>query len=823
MGRSLSNALRLAVAIISLWSLGGCGKTAKPSPPNFPGRINLTPAVSTSMVLGATLNFTASVQTASGGNVGTPITYTSSDTSVLTLAPNGVACAGHWDVGFTVCIPGGTGLATVTASALGAFSVPTYVFVHPQIDNVTVTGVLLNGISVQEPCLSQTQTMTVEAHAFSQGTDITSSVGPFTWSANNPGVVSLVPLVNIAYNFPTNQATAKAVSPGFTQIYASASGVTSSSFLQPQYQNSQGTTSPPLDFFETCPILSIALEVGNSGTQQTGQTSFVTSKGTSQNATAVVTDVVGNSSLPNTNGSIVLKAIPLTWSASQPGVLSAAPGCTNSCSLSTPLPGSGSVTASCSPPSCNIGFPLVPASLSTQVQIDSCTNFFQGQTTPKTFNCAELIPVPVYADPLPPSLSTTPGNGAISGIITGAASGTSLLATSTGCAHELPVTCSASIYSLSTAKLATGPENPLPVPPNSLLFDLAGDRAYMGSEFGAQVINPANFGSSNNPYTPLGTVTGSVLAASNNGSVAVFSDTIHTPNQVYVVNAASTSSLSATPLNISQAVTAGFSPDGLKTFIVGNDGNSLYIHSTQQALQGPIALTGPANAVGFSPNGAFAFVAQQAPSPAGSANLSAFSTCNNQLAANLLLTASPLFMRVLPGVHIDGADSAGSLIPDGIHVLLLDATGFDIATSTITPPATGTLCPQTLKFSPLQRIELGQGKLQPVNFFVSSDGSQLYIASTSSASILVYNFSTGAVTGIELIGSATPLSADMSADAGTILVAASDGMLHEVSTALGGFDQFQLTFPSLPNYLNPFCTFTPTGGACTLNTVLARP
>jgi WD40 repeat protein len=289
-----------------------------------------------------------------------------------------------------------------------------------------------------------------------------------------------------------------------------------------------------------------------------------------------------------------------------------------------------------------------------------------------------------------------------------------------------------------------------------------------------------------------------------------------------VVNAASNSQ-SATPLNIAQAVTAGFSPDGLKTFIVGNGGNSLYIYSTQQALQGPIALTGPANSIGFSPNGAFAFVAQQAPSPSGSANLSAFSICNNQLAANLLLPANPLFMRVLPGLHIDGADSSGNLIPDGIHVLLLDATGFDVVTSTILAPATGTLCPQTLTFGPLQRIELRQGKLQPVNFFVSADSSSLYIASTGNASILVYDFNTGAVTGIELQGSVTPLSADMSADAGTILVAGSDGMLHEISTALGGFDQFQLTFPSLPNYLNPFCTFTPIGGACTFNTVLARP
>lgn len=832
MGRSLSNALRWAVAITSLWSLGGCGKTPKPGLPNFPGRVSLTPSINTSMVLGATLNFTASVQTSTGGTVATPATFTSSDTSILTLAPNGVACAGQFNLNYTVCTPGAIGPVTVTATALGASSIPTYVFVHAPIDNIIVTGVLLTGLPVQEPCLSKGQSMTIEAHAFSHGTDITSSVGPFSWSANNPSVVSLVPLVNEAYNFATNQATANAGSPGFTQIYASASGVTSTSFLQPQFQNSQGATSPPLDFFETCPILSIALEVGATGTQQTGQTSFVTSKGTSQNATAVLTDVMGNSSLPNTNGAVVLKAIPLTWSASQPGVLSTGTGCTNSCTLSTPLPGSGSVTASCSPPSCNIGFPLVPPSLSSPSALASCTNFFQA-LAPPNFSCQQLIPVPVYADPLPPNLIASscasgadtdcPGVGAISGVITGSASAASLLATSTGCAHETPVTCSASIYSLSTAKEATGPENPLPVPPNSLVFDLTGDRVFMGSDFGAFMINPGSFGSSNNPYTSLGTVTGRVLATAINGSAAVFSDTIHTPNQAYVVNTSAFNSQAITALNISQAVTAGFSPDGLKTFIVGNSGNSLYIYSTLQALQGPIALTGPANSIGFSPNGAFAFVAQRAPSPTGSAYLSAFATCNNQIAANLLLPANPLFMRVLPGVHIDGTDSSGNLIPDGIHIVVLDATGFDVITSTISPPATGTLCPQTLAFSPRQRIELGQGKLQPVNFFVSADSSQLYIASTSSASILVYDFNTGAVTGIELLGNATPLGADISPDSGTILVAGSDGMLHEVSTSLGGNDQYQITFPSLPNYLNPFCTFTPAQGACTLNTVLAKP
>lgn len=825
MGRLRSNALRLAVAILSLWSVSGCGGGAKPGPPIFPGRVSLTPGSNTSLVLGGTLNFSASAQTTSGTTISTAITFSSSDTSVLTLAPNGVACAGHWDVAFTTCTPGGTGAVQVTASALGATSVPTYVFVHPPIDTITVIGVLLDGVPVQEPCLSQSQSMTVEAHAFSQGSDITSSVGPFTFSADNPTVVNLLPLVNTAYNFATNQATAKALFPGIAQIHASASGVTSSSFQQPQYQNSQGTTSPALDFFETCPIQSIALELGAAGSPPTGQTTFVTTKGTSQNATAVLTDVMGNSSLPNTNGGIVLSKIPLTWSASQPGVLAAGAGCLESCALSTPLPGSGSVTASCSPPTCNIGFPFVPTSLSSTTALESCTQFFHAQY-PQLISCQQLIPVPVYASPLPPSFNATnPGNGAISGVVTGATTSATVLATSTGCAHEPPSTCSTSVYSLSTSKASTGPENPLPVAPNSLLFDLTGDKAYMGSDFGAQLVNPSNFGTANNPFTSLGTVTGRVLATSNNGTIAVFSDTIHTPNQAYVVNGANTSSLSATALNIPGAVAAAFSPDGLKTFLIGgNSASSLYVYSALQALQGPIALSGPANAVAFSPNGAFAYVAEASTSSTP-ANLTAFATCNNQFVASLPLPANPILMRVLPGEHIDGRDSYGNTIPDGIHVFVLDATGFDIITSTISPPAAGTLCPQVLDFTndAVQRIELGQGTIQPVNFFASADGSQLYVASAGNASILVYDFGSGAVTGIELLGNATPVSADMSVDGGTIVVAGSDGMLHQVSTALGGSDQVQLSFPSLPNSLNPFCTFTPTQGPCTLNAVALRP
>ena len=830
MGRSRSRVLPWAVAVLSLWSIGGCGGGSKSGTPLFPGQIALTPSGNISVLLGSTFNFSSSAHTVSNTNLAVPITYTSTDTSVLNVAPNGAACAGHWDIAFTTCTPGGTGVVKVTASALGESSIPTYVFVHPPIDNITVTGVLLNNIPVQEPCLSQSQTMTVEAHAFSQGSDITSSVGPFTWSADNLTVVTVTPLVNIAYNFPTNQATAKAVTPGLAHVIATASGVSSTSFQQPVYTNSQGT-SPALDFFETCPIKSITLEVGAAGSQQTNQTTFVASKGTTTlTATAVLTDVMGNSSLPNTFNGVVLSKIPLTWSASQPAVLGVSSGCTESCALSAPLAGSGSVTASCTPPTCNVGFPFIPASLSTPADIATCTQFFKSQSAaPQGFDCQELIPVPVYATPFQPS--TVVGNGAISGLITGLPSATGLLATSTGCAQLPPSTCTTSMYSLSTGRQSSGPENAINTSPNSLLFDPAGDRAFMGSNFGALIINPASFGGSG-AFATIGTVTGRVLASSNNGSFAIFSDTLHTPNQVYIVNATSNTSQSATSLSIPQAVAAAFSPDGLKAFIFGNGGSSLYIYSSLQALQAPIVLSGPANnnTVAFSPNGAFAFVAEAAAN-GGSAKFTAFNTCNDQVVApSVLLPANPLFMRVLPGLHLEGTDSFGNTIPDGTHVLVLDATGFDILTSSIAPPAAGTLCPQTLTFISndpkrlAQRIELGQGTLQPINFFPSADGAQLYIVAAGHASILVYDFTVGAVTsGIELQGNATPVSADISPDAGTIIVAGSDGLLHEVSTGLGGSDQFQLSFPNIPDYLNPFCAITTPQNPCNLNLVVARP
>src|SRR5271165_1877622 len=658
MGRLRSSGLWLAAAIFSIWGITGCGGHATGGVSPYAASVTLSPATSISVQVGAIFGFTATARNSSGSSAGVTFTYASSNTSILSLAPGGVACAGHWDATYATCTPGATGVAMVTAAAVGATSPPTYVFVHPPIDNIQVGGVLLDVLPIQEPCLPQGKSMTVEAHAYSQGSDITASVGPFTWSANNSSVVKLAPYINPAayplYPFATNLATATASTPGITQIYATAGGgVSSNTFYQPHYTNAQGVASPLLDFFETCPIQNITLELGPAGSIQTGQTSFVTSKGTAQTANAILTDVMGNNSLLDSGTLVTLSKIPLTWTASHPSVVQLATGCTESCVISTPSPGAGSVTASCSPPTCNIGFPDVPVALSSPAALAACAQFFQLSS------CQQFIPLPVYSSPPPQPVTVPPlppVTAAITGVVTGATAASSVLATSLGCESIHPLDCTTYIYNVPTSRSVAGTATPLPFSPNSLLFDLAGDKAYLGSQFGAVALNPSNIGSSNNPFSSLGSATGNVLATSSNGGLAIFSNS----SQIFVANTTSSSSGSVTALNISNASAAAFSPDGLKAFIFGFDGKgnpNLYIYSTLQALQAiPLPAGTIVSSIASSTNAAFTYVVET--SVGGGPAVTVYNNCVHDvtspqlIADTFALTAAPVSFKALPdGLH----------------------------------------------------------------------------------------------------------------------------------------------------------------------------
>ena len=742
--------------------------------------------------------FSASAQNGANANISPTFTYTSSNPGILDVSPSGFACAGTWNAPyFNVCTPAGVGSVEVTASALGATSAPTMVFVHPPIDNIQISvvppvnspppacptqtalpaacDIKFNGNAARY-CLSQNQTQIFQATAFSQGVDITASVGPFTWSQANSGVVTITPIITSSTNVATNQATVVSNTPGETQVVASASGVSSQPYNA-----------------ETCPVQCISLQLGENGSQNIGQTSFITNKGTSETITATAVDV---------QGCIVPKA-PLTWTSSASGAItagSATAGCGSgaSCTVATPQPGAAAVTASCTPPTCNIGFPLVPPGIP-----------------------APYVPQPVY--PVT----------AISGLVTGATTSTSVLAASQDCfSNSL---CTVALYDIATSKNLASSPGSMPTPPNSIMFDPSGAKAYAGSQYGALLITSANLGSSStSPFsslpaagTPLGVVTGRVLAVSPNGNLAIFSDTISTPNQVYVVNTGS-SSTGNTPLNINGATTAEFSPDNSKAFILGNGGNTLYVYSPLEALK-TYPLTAPANAIAFSSTGAFAFIA----GGNSSSNISIYNTCDNSPASLTVpgLPGPPAFLKMVPPGNnpVSGVPATGLDVVIGLDNVGTQNTGLDILVTNAAQPSVTTLCPQSLTLPGTfrlgsatvtnpWRIDLQHGHVHPLNIFLSPDGTQVYIV-TSDQGVLVYSFNTQSVSAIQLSGGASPVAADITVDGTLLYVAGTDGILHQLNTALG-LDTMEIPFSQLPNSSNNFCY---NSFPCALNLVAIKP
>ena len=771
MGRlRFGRGLWIVVTIFSFAFLPACGGHKPPGASPFAARITLNPSTTYSMQAGTVIVFTATAQNAANSSIRTTFTFASSNPGVVDVAPNGAACAGTWNAPlYTVCSPGGIGTAEVTAESGGTTSAPTLVFVHPFISNIQVS--IIPPVNSPPPacptqtelpaactlpfkatnsCLSQNQILNLQANAFdSQGTDITASVGPFVWSQGNADVATLTPIVtNNNYNFPTNQANASANTPGQTQVIASASGV----------------SSQPFDF-ETCPVQCIALELNVSGSQSSNLTNFVVNKGTSETVTAYAVDV---------QGCIVPKP-PLTWISSEPAALTAGSstsGCSTTsttCTIATTQPGVAAISASCTPPTCNVGYPLN----------------ISGVPAP-------YVPQPVY--PVT----------AISGLVTGTAAATTVLATSQDCYSNIQ--CEVGLYNVSTSTNLPGGASPLPTPPNSLMFDLPGDRAYVGSQFGAVTVSPRSIGSSTSPFsslpasgTPMGLVTGKVIGVSHNGAQAIFSDTVSTPNQVYLVGASS----SALPLNINSATAAAFSPDGLKTFILGDGGNTLYIYSALQYLEPPIALPSPASSIVFNSTGSFALLSggSSAGTLAALQHLRQF--CSNAASVGRGHSRSAHLpedgpRRQRPHGHPDHP----ALQTQGLDFFFgVDNTGIDIIATTSSLAPLTTLCPQQITlaqtpqnatFLPIH-IDLNVGSFTPINFFLSPDSTKAYIVASDSSGVLVYNFDTGSTSAIPLVNNATPLSADMTVDGSLIYVAGSDGMLHEVNTDLS-LDRMEVTF-----------------------------
>src|SRR5579863_7085361 len=131
---------QFAIAVLILWLIGGLGGCSSSSPIHtvtypVPASITLSPAPYLSMEIGTYQSFAPSILSSTKTSITEPVNYQSSNTAVLTVANNGLACAGSWDSlsSPSICTPGGAGVAQVTASAQGVSSPTTTVFVHQHV------------------------------------------------------------------------------------------------------------------------------------------------------------------------------------------------------------------------------------------------------------------------------------------------------------------------------------------------------------------------------------------------------------------------------------------------------------------------------------------------------------------------------------------------------------------------------------------------------------------------------------------------------------------------------------------------------------------
>ncbi len=751
----------LSIIIITFAiALSGClGKSSSNTNNAGVKTVSLNPSSNFSMDVGGTQIFSTSATDAFGHMIPGAAQYlVSSGTpgapAPLSVASNGNACAGSWDPSVSICSPGNPGVAIVTAIVNGVSSPPTKVYVHFHIDSVKVIP------AQQTPppydCFSQGQTWLYQGIAYSKGIDITSTVGQMSWSSTNSGVITPIPLIPPNQPNVLNQVQITAKTPGITQLFATISG----------------TTSAPMPI-TTCLVRYVRVRpVGLSGN------SVTVNAGNSVTLQAIAVDSLG----------FTLTEPPLTWSTNNPEVVSfstlTTTTGTNTAAAHANL-GGADITASCTPPSCNISI--------------------AGYQDPKL---GVLPGMPVYASAgqLPNGLQ---GYGAVSVNVTTTTQPPtySAWAATTMCGNAPG--CSSVMFEL---KPTQGGANPIgvtlsvPRTPNSLMFNFQ-SRIYMGSEQGLMFLDVGasspKLSVVSSQSTPCNvTLCGTVLAISNDGKLVVVSDNVSATPQVYIYNGSTvTGTVPVTDLilpNVASA--AAFSPDQSKIFILTNVG-TMYVYSTVDALA-PVSIPASGTAAAFSADGSLAYVAGAI---GGAGSVSAFSTCatpgapSTQLGSSASIQGAPWQIFPSPSlqtVSLGGEDflsqnifvlesppnTAPTVPPvvSSIQVLNAQFTQHPIAITqplparsqlTCNPPDLNSLVTSSTVYN------LGAGNFTPVYARLVGDGSQMIIVARHVPAVLIFNVASGTTTAVHLVNnpnSPDPLSASASSDGSQVYVAACD-------------------------------------------------
>jgi len=752
---------------------------------------------------------TATAVNSSNGVVSTAFTFASSNTSAVSIAPDGTLCGGTWDANFVTCskpatLQPATATITVTAQTVTA---TVQAYVHEKVDSVVITGVLPSqpypgiGSTAGSLCASSTQCICTslslpltsstslpqfQATAYSNDPTVcvppkssapcditadltagTTSTGgtvdhsaPFQWSSSDTTIATISTsgtsvsnsgtLVNTTATLPAGTVTP--IGPGQANIFASTAGVNSPSVP-----------------FATCPVTSITLTATNAANSGVGPLTI--SPGGTQALSAAVTDTAGKTITYSTQNAtnLAFNYPALSWLSTD---LYAATATVQTTTIKTttngittnqtlPLPtatatgvtnGVAALVASCTPPSCN-------------------KNLF-----------------PAYSNPI---VTTNSGSGTAVAYIASSQSRTML-----------------AINLTSGSPLSLFPV--LPAVPNSFLFNRQGTKAMLGSPNGVFAFDPVAVSFTTFAFN------GTVLGISPDGSLAAVFGQVAGVNQnsIGIINLSLNALMGTFPItgkptdSAQPSVAADFSLDSRYLWVsvtpTGGTTGRIYVYTTGVGSTF-FTVTNPVNGLAFLPSGPLVYLAGDTSAASIAARATCFGGQQNAVSASVVTSGADLpngVVDVQPGV----APTNIRALPNGTGILALDLPNNIDVVTLANPEVPFVGCPPTQSAAidnPVAPQNLGLGSPTVNQFLVMPNSNTAVLTSTGGSVVLVNlaNLQLLSTTTVTLTNSATlqdpttnlVFKGDVPADSSGFVVGGNDGELHVISLSTSADAAFDIS------------------------------
>lgn len=328
----------------------------------------------------------------------------------------------------------------------------------------------------------------------------------------------------------------------------------------------------------------------------------------------------------------------------------------------------------------------------------------------------------------------TCGNGLntpmYSNLFTVTVNGTSSTSTTVYAASAFPVPTGQIMplvpIDISKTPPAVGAALPLPGVPNSILFDRAGARAFIGTNVGLAALDAA----ANTVSLVAPNALGKVLAITPDGNRVIVSNAANNPatgnpiepnvaNQRVFVFDRSGSTATLTTFVASGAVAATCDDDGFRCYIVANNGN-FYVFSPLQTFLSSTLGTPGIDAVTLS-SGPFAYVATN------SAGVKAIATCNNTVQGTSPPTNSSNIQLV-------------GRVNNTNTLYAVDTTGVNVESVTVTQPTppvsiTAANCAPSVTYNNTF-VDFGLGPFTARQLLVASNGTHAVVLPAGISKVL---------------------------------------------------------------------------------------